>query len=369
MSDRNTIRYVRPLLPPLDRLQILLKDIWQEGWLTNRGRQHERLENALKGTLRCENISLFCNGTIALLIGLRALRLQGEVITTPFTFPATVHAIDWAGLTPVFCDINPVTHGLDPQRVEAAITDKTCAILALHAYGIPCDVEALEQIAKKNGLKLIFDAAHAFGTEVNGIPIGQYGDMSMFSFHATKLFHTAEGGALVFQDGSLAAELRLLQNFGIQSEDSVVLSGINGKMNEIQSALGLCVLEQMDEERRKRASVAARYLSRLTDVPGVACLQPGPEVRPSHQYFPIRIGSGASYTRDEVFRLMHVNGVHARRYFHPLCSRANCYAGLPSSSPDNLPQATLAAQEILCLPFYGDLSDPDIARVCSIFDS
>jgi dTDP-4-amino-4,6-dideoxygalactose transaminase len=366
MSGPNTIRFTHPLLPPLDKVQARLEEIWREGWLTNRGRQHDRLEAALKGTLRCDNLSLVCNGTMALLLGLRALRLKGEVITTPFTFPATVHAIEWAGLTPVFCDIDPQTHGLDPKRVEEAITDKTCAILALHAYGIPCDVEALEQIARNHGLKLIFDAAHAFGTEVNGIPIGHFGDMSMFSFHATKLFHTAEGGALVFRDDSLGSQLRLIQNFGIQNEDHVVLSGINGKMNEIQAALGLCVLEQLDEERTKREAIATNYLARLNKVPGVDCVLPGREVKPSYQYFPIRIGAGALRSRDEVFGLMRAEGIYARRYFHPLCSRADCYAELPSASPENLPHATVAAQEILCLPFYGGLSDLDVERVCAI---
>jgi len=366
MVNQDTIRFTHPLLPPLDKLQTLLEEVWSEGWLTNRGRQHDRLEAALKGTLRCKNLSLFCNGTMALLLGLRALRLKGEVITTPFTFPATVHAIEWAGLTPVFCDIDPQTHGLDPKRVEEAITDKTCAILALHAYGIPCDVQALEQIARKHGLKLIFDAAHAFGTEVNGIPIGHFGDMSMFSFHATKLFHTAEGGALVFRDDSLASQLQLLQNFGIQSEDHVVLSGINGKMNEIQAVLGLCVLEQLDEERSKRKAIATSYQSRLADVPGVISVQPGPEVKSSYQYFPIRIGAGALRSRDEVFSIMREAGIHARRYFHPLCSHADCYVDLPSALPENLPHATRAAQEILCLPFYGGLSDLDLQRVCEI---
>ena len=366
MAPGNSIRYTHPLLPPLGRLAGILEDIWREGWLTNRGRQHDRLELALKEAMRCENVTLFCNGTIALLLGLRALGLRGEVITTPFTFPATVHAIQWAGLTPVFCDIDPATLCIDPHRVEEAVTERTSAIVGLHAFGIPCDVEALAQVADRHGLKLVFDAAHAFGTEINGTPIGLFGDMSMFSFHATKLFHTAEGGALVYQDASLGEKLRLLKNFGIQDEEHVVLSGLNGKMNEIQAALGLCVMEMVEDERRRRESVARQYLSRLTDVPGIICVQPGPSVRPSLQYFPILVGPGARLSRDEVFRCLREAGIHARRYFHPLCSQAGSCADLPSASPENLPQATRVAQEILCLPFYGGLEEADIDRICTM---
>lgn len=366
MSVRNAIRFTHPLLPPLDKLQNTLKDVWQEAWLTNRGRQHDLLEVALKGELRCKNISLFCNGTMALLLGLRALRLQGEVITTPFTFPATVHAIQWAGLTPVFCDIDHKTLGLDPRRLEEAITENTSAILGLHAFGIPCDVEGLEAIARKHSLKLIFDAAHAFGTEINRSPIGNYGDMTMFSFHATKLFHTAEGGALTYRDENLTSELRLLQNFGILKEDRVTLPGLNGKMNEIQAALGLCVLEVLQEEVKKRESIAALYLSKLSETPGITCVRPGPGVTSSHQYFPIRIDSKARHSRDEIFHRMQEKEIHARRYFHPLCSRADCYSDLASASPGNLPEASIAAQEILCLPYHGALSEMDVDRVCSM---
>lgn len=360
------ISFTRPLLPPLPDFQTRLQEIWSDGWLTNRGKQLERFETRLKQTMRCEQISLFCNGTIALLLGLRALRLQGEVITTPFTFPATIHAIQWAGLTPVFCDIDPVTMCLDPRRVEEAITEKTTAILAVHVFGIPCDVKALEAIARKHHLKLVFDAAHAFGVEISGTPIGDFGDMSMFSFHATKLFHTAEGGALVYQDKSLASDLHLLHNFGIPSEDHVLLSGINGKMNEIQAALGLCVLDLLDEERRKRAAVAARYLTHLTRVPGVSYHPSGSEVRSSLQYMPIRIHQNAGKSRDEIYQRMRASGILARRYFYPLCSRIECYAHLPSAAPSNLPQALAIEKEILCLPFHGDLSDAELDQVCEM---
>jgi len=253
------IRLAQPLLPPLKDFVPHLEEIWKAGWLTNRGNKMVELENRLGVVLGAEHLSLFCNGTIALLLGLKALKLAGEVITTPFTFPATAHSLDWAGLTPVFVDVDPRTLNLDPAKVEAAITERTSAILAVHVFGIPCDVEALEALAKKHKLKLIFDAAHAFGTEVNGVPIGQFGDMSMFSFHATKLFHTAEGGGLVYRDPALRNELYLLHNFGIQDEDTVVLSGTNGKMNEIQAALGLAVLEVLDQEREKRARVVRNY--------------------------------------------------------------------------------------------------------------
>ncbi|CAN5739521.1 DegT/DnrJ/EryC1/StrS family aminotransferase [soil metagenome] len=360
------IRLTRPLLPSLDAFNLRLEKIWKEEWLTNRGNQCLELENKLGTYLGCQNLSLFCNGTIALLLGLKALKLSGEVITTPFTFPATTHAIDWAGLSPVFADIDPKTLTIDPKKVEEAITDRTTAILAVHVFGIPCDVHALEAIARKYQLKLIYDAAHAFGTEVDGMPIGNFGDLSMFSLHATKLFHTAEGGALVYKDAALKSELHYLHNFGIKDEDTVVSSGINGKMNELQAALGLCVLDLVEVERQKRALIVERYTSNLEALDDVAAVLPLPSVRSSYQYMPIIIKAQGDRSRDSIFYQLRAKEILARRYFRPLCTKTPCYANLPSASACNLPIAEVIDQQILCLPLHGDLSNDDVDHICDI---
>lgn len=360
------VRLTRPLLPNLSSYVLKLEEIWKSGWMTNGGKQNSDLVEVLRTRLRCANVATFNNGTTALLLALRALRLRGEVVTTPFTFPATTHAIDWAGLTPVFADIDARTGCLDPAAVEAAVTKDTSAILAVHVFGIPCDVEALGAIAKKHGLKLIYDAAHAFGVEVGGRAIGSYGDISMFSLHATKLFHTAEGGALTFRDASLAKDLHLLHNFGIADEDHVAMSGINGKMNELQAALGLCVMEVLDEEYAKRATVVKRYRDQLRNVPGVECMLPGPGVRPSMQYMPVRIGPESHSDRDAMFNGMRQQNIMSRRYFRPLCSSIEPYAHLPSAAPQGLPNAVGLEKEILCLPLHGGLKDEDVDRVCEV---
>lgn len=360
------IRFAHPLLPSLSDFDRRLRQIWSEGRLSNRGQQLEELESRLQQHLRCENISLFCNGTVALLLGLRAMGLQGEVITTPLTFPATVHALEWAGLTPVFCDVEADSLGLDPACVERAITEKTSAILAVHVFGLPCNVTALEAIARKHSLKLIFDAAHAFGLEVDGRPVADFGDLTMFSFHATKLFHTAEGGALIYKDDDLKEKLHLLHNFGIRNEEYLPVPGINGKLNEIQAALGLCVLDILDQERTRRALVAARYARNLAQINGVTLLQPGPNVHPSYQYMAVRIGPGAPLSRDEVFERMRGSGVIARRYMSPLCSSIDFYSHLPSAALENLLEASRSEKEILCLPFHGSLTDEEIDFVCEI---
>jgi dTDP-4-amino-4,6-dideoxygalactose transaminase len=360
------IRLVQPLLPSLDVVCKRLAQVWDAGQLTNRGSQVILFEERLKERLGCADLSVFCNGTMALLLGLRALDLQGEVITTAFTFPATVNAIDWAGLTPVFCDIDPTNLGLDPARVEAAITDKTSAILAVHMFGVPCDVLALSEIATRHGLKLIFDAAHAFDVEVHGKPIGAFGDATMFSFHATKLFHTAEGGALAYRDPELRRKLHLLNNFGIENEDEANFSGINGKLNEVQAALGLCVLDILDEERRKRASVTQRYLDNLARIPGVQPVQPGPGVRHSYQYMAVTVDPKARLSRDEIFARMRARDIVVRRYPRPLCNTMACYQHLSSALPANLPQATRLAGEVLCLPLHGALTMDEIDLVCDV---
>lgn len=360
------IRLTRPLLPSLDSFNLRLAEIWKAEWLTNRGDQSVELEERLRTYLGCDNLSLFCNGTIALLLGLKALKLSGEVITTPFTFPATTHAIDWAGLTPVFADIDPTRLTLDPKKVEEAITAKTTAILAVHVFGIPCEVHALESIARKYNLKLIYDAAHAFGTEVDGVPIGNFGDLSMFSLHATKLFHTAEGGALVYGDSTLKKELYHLHNFGIKDEDTVISSGINGKMNELQAALGLCVLELVENERQKRALIVERYTANLKSAPGIKLVTPDDSVRSSYQYMPILITVESGRTRDVIFQQLRAQEILARRYFRPLCTKVPCYAALPSASAENLPVAEMIDQQVLCLPLHGDLTHDEIDRICEI---
>jgi dTDP-4-amino-4,6-dideoxygalactose transaminase len=363
-EELEVIRLTRPLLPRLSDFVSLLEEIWDEGWLTNHGKQLQTLENRLKRALRCENLSLFCNGTMALMLGLKALNLAGEVITTPFTFPATVHAIDWAGLTPVFADIDAEALCLDPRSVEEAITERTSAILAVHVFGIPCQVSALEKIAQKHHLRLIYDAAHAFGVELNGIPIGSFGEMSMFSFHATKLFHTAEGGCLVYGNASLRKTMDLLHNFGIQAEDEVNSSGINGKLNELQAALGLCVLDLIKEETMRRNVIANRYLVNLRDAVGIRPVVPGEKVLQNYQYMPILIDRSANRSRDEVFSRLRGRNIMARRYFRPLCSKIECYSSLPAARAKNLPCAEKIEAEILCLPIHGDLTPENVDLVC-----
>jgi dTDP-4-amino-4,6-dideoxygalactose transaminase len=359
----------RPLLPDLREYGEKLEAVWSSGWLTNAGRMHQELERALSDYLRAPALSLFNNGTVALLTACRALEVRGEVITTPFTFPATPHVVAWSGAEPVFCDVDPKTLTLDPARVESLITPRTTAILGVHVYGTPCDVEALQRVADRHRLKIIYDGAHAFGTEIDGRPISDFGDLTMFSFHATKLFHTAEGGALAARDPSLKARIDLLKNFGIMNETEVALPGINGKMNELQAALGLVVLRRLDEERRARSAVARVYRERLGALAGVSCLSVPPRVRESLQYFVIRIDAAAAgVTRDALYAKLREYNVIARRYFYPLCSEQPCYRDLPSARPDRLPAAHRAASEVLALPFYGALGTEDAERVCAVIE-
>lgn len=357
----------RPLLPDLSEYAAKLAEVWSSGWLTNAGRMHEELEGALSRLLRAPGLSLFNNGTIALLTACRALELKGEVITTPFTFPATPHVVAWSGATPVFCDVDPRTLTIDAAKIESLITPKTSAILGVHVYGMPCDVAAIQKIADRHGLKVLYDGAHAFGAEIDGRPIADFGDMTMFSFHATKLFHTAEGGALAPRDPALKARIDLLKNFGIMNETDVALPGINGKMNELQAALGLVVLRGLDEERRARAAVAALYRERLGVLEGLTCFSLPAGVRDSLQYFVVRVDAArAGATRDALYAKLREYNVVARRYFYPLCSDQPCYRDLPSARPERLPAARLAASEVLALPFYGALKARDAERICDV---
>lgn len=357
----------RPLLPPLAEVTRRLEEVWSAQWLTNGGEQHQRLESALCSYLDVPELSLFNNGTIALLVALRALNLSGEVITTPFTFPATPHALTWQGLTPVFADIDPARLTLDPEAVERAITPRTSAILAVHVYGVPCDVEALQQIADRHQLRVIYDAAHAFGTRVRGVSVGRFGDATMFSFHATKLFHTAEGGALVLRDADVRLRVERLKNFGIADQEHVELPGINGKMTELQAAVGLAVLDCVPGELQRRCAILELYRARLADVPGFTFM---PECAPeenSFQYCAVRIDEKAfGRSRDEVQQALKAHNVYARKYFFPLCSSYPCYRDLPSSNPAGLPVASRVVREVLCLPIYGTLPLEAVSGICDM---
>jgi dTDP-4-amino-4,6-dideoxygalactose transaminase len=361
------IYVTRPLLPDLDQFMGKLREIWDAQWLTNNGAQHALLERRLTEALGVPYLSLFNNGTIALITACQSLRLSGEVITTPFTFPATPHVLTWNNIRPIFCDIDPISMNLDPSRIESLITPQTTGILAVHVYGTPCDVVAIQALADKYGLKVVYDAAHAFGTAIDGVGIGNFGDISMLSFHATKLFHTAEGGALAFRDPNLKARIDLLKNFGIKNEEEVVMPGINGKMNEIQAALGLAVLDYVADERNKRKLLVETYRRCLSAVPGITLAQEQPNVTNSYQYFVIRIDAQLfGISRDAVYDKFKEYNVFTRKYFYPLCSTYNCYKHLPSSSADNLPVATTVAKQVLSMPLYGGLSVQQIADICDI---
>jgi dTDP-4-amino-4,6-dideoxygalactose transaminase len=357
----------RPLLPPLPELMAKLEDVWEAQWLTNAGAQHEQLESALRDYLGVPQLSLFNNGTIALITAFPALELTGSVVTTPFTFPATPHSLVWSRLEPIFCDIDPVRLTLDPAAVEAAIRPDTTAILGVHVYGTPCHVHELQKIADRRGLKLLYDGAHVFGTTIDGRGIGTFGDVTMFSFHATKLFHTAEGGALACATPELKASIDHLKNFGILNQEEVDVAGINGKMNELQAALGLVVLDHVAAELERRRAVGERYRSHLSGVSGITLMPELAGVSASRQYFVIRIDAAAfGRSRDEVHAALKSVNVMTRKYFFPLCSDYPCYASLPSSAPAGLPVAHRAVKEVLCLPLYGTLPLDVVDRVCEM---
>jgi dTDP-4-amino-4,6-dideoxygalactose transaminase len=361
------IYVTRPLLPPLEQVTARLREVWASQWLTNAGAQHDALEAALRRHLRVAHLSLFNNGSIGLLAAVRALGLRGSVVTTPFTFPATPHALTWAGIEPIFCDIDAETMTIDPARAEDALCDDTTGILGVHVYGQPCDVAALQALAARRGLRVIYDAAHAFGTAIDGAGIGTFGDATMFSFHATKLFHTAEGGAVACVDPAVKATLDQLKNFGILNQEQVDLPGLNGKMNELQAALGLAVFEHLGQEIANRRAIVAHYRRRLSGVEGLRLLPEPGGVEPSFQYFVVRIDAARfGRSRDEVQAALKQDNVLTRKYFFPLCSEYPRYRGLPSSRPDNLPVAHRVAAEVLCLPLYGTLPLDAVDRICDM---
>ena len=362
--DNRTITVTSPLLPDLEEFHELLKDIWEKRWITNNGEYHQRLEQALAEYLKVPYVSLFTNGTLPLITALQALRITGEVITTPYSFVATTHALWWNGIKPVFVDIKRETGNIDPDKIEAAITPKTTAIMPVHVYGKPCDVEAIQQIADKYGLKVIYDAAHAFGVEVNGESILNAGDMATLSFHATKVYNTIEGGAMVMHDAKTKQRIDYLKNFGFAGETEVVAPGINSKMDEMRAAYGLLNLKQVDAAIEARHQVAIKYREALRDVEGITFWDDLPGVRHNYSYFPIFVDA-AKYgmTRDELYFKMKEQGVLGRRYFYPLISDFSTYRSLPSATKENLPVATKMANEVICLPMHHGLSEKDISRV------
>jgi dTDP-4-amino-4,6-dideoxygalactose transaminase len=357
----------RPTMPNFEGYVEMLKGIWERKLLTNQGPLHEILEGRLRSFLEVEHLSLFCNGTIALLVALEALRINsGEVITTPFTFPATTHALYWNRVRPVFCDIDPVTLNLDPARIERMISPDTRAILAVHVYGRPCDVEAIERIANIHGLHVIYDAAHAFGVRYKGKSILSYGDVSILSFHATKLFSTAEGGALVCGSDARRRRVNSLKNFGIADEETIIGPGINGKMNEFQAAFGLMQMDLVGPEISNRFNVAQLYTKLLADIPGIAVLPEMPATESTYAYYPILVDAGRfGMTRDDLFLLLRRCNIYARKYFYPLISWASCYSASPSAAATNLPVAERVSREVLCLPIYGMLEPETVRSICA----
>ncbi len=368
MDGNKQITVTSPLLPDLEEFHDMLKEIWASKWITNNGSFHKQLEKELAAYLKVPYISLFTNGTLPLITALQALRITGEVITTPYSFVATTHSLWWNGIKSVFVDVDPATCNLDPSKIEAAITPKTTAIMPVHCYGKPCDTKAIQEIADKYGLKVIYDAAHAFGVEVNGESVLNAGDMSTLSFHATKVYNTIEGGAMVMQDEVTKKRIDYLKNFGFANETTVVAPGINSKMDEMRSAYGLLNLRQVDAAIAARQKVANAYREALRDVEGISFLDDMPGVRHNYSYFPIFIDAERfGKTRDALYQEMKEANVLGRRYFYPLISEFSTYKGLPSATRENLPVAYRLADTVLCLPMHHDLSDADIERVLKFF--
>lgn len=367
MKKDNTIFVTTPLLPSLEEFYDCLKEIWGSKWITNNGQFHQRLEKALCDYLGVDYLSLFTNGTLPLITALQAMHITGEVITTPYSFVATTHALWWNGIKPVFVDIDPTNCGLDPDKIESAITPRTTAIMPVHCYGKPCDTVKIQAIADKYGLKVIYDAAHAFGVEVNGESILKQGDMSTLSFHATKVFNTAEGGALIVKDAETKKRIDYLKNFGFAGETEVVAPGINSKMDEIRAVYGLLNLKQVDDAIEKRHQVAIRYRETLRNVKGIRFFDDMLGVKHNYSYFPVFVNAEEyGMTRDDLYFKMKKQGVLGRRYFYPLISTFSTYKGLPSASPENLPVATRIADEVICLPMHHELSNEDLSKILDL---
>lgn len=357
------VMVTRSSLPPLEEYVEMLKPIWDSAWLTNMGEYHETLKEKLKTYLKTPNLELFVNGHMALELTLQAMKLTGEVITTPFSFASTTHAIVRNGLTPVFCDINEEDYTIDVDKLESLITEKTSAIVPVHVYGNPCDVKRIQEIADRHGLKVIYDAAHTFGEEIDGTGIGQFGDASMFSFHATKVFHSIEGGAVAFHDPKLKDLLYQLKNFGITGYEQVEYVGANGKMNEFQAAMGLCNLRHVDADIAKRKVLTERYRERLGGVKGIRLCKEKEGVRYNYAYMPV-VFEGYGADRDEIFAALKEYNIYARKYFYPCINDYACYREQFSS--DDTPVAKRIASEVLTLPLYPDLSLETVDEICDI---
>jgi len=367
MNNQERINVTQPFLPPLEEFTEYLEDIWKRKWLTNNGYYHQELEKALCDFLGVEYISLFANATLALVLALQEMRISGEVITTPFSFVATTHSLWWNNIKPVFVDIEPETYNIDPEKIEAAITPKTTAILPVHVYGNPCNIEKIQEIADIYGLKVIYDAAHTFGVTINGQSLVSYGDLSILSFHATKVFNTFEGGAIISHDGKTKKRIDFLKNFGFAGETTVVAPGINAKMNEVQAAFGLLQLKYFDECLKKRKRIAQYYRENLKNIKGVSYLDDIQGVQHNYSYFPIIIEENLfGICRDSLYEEMKRRNIFARRYFYPLISHFPAYKKLNSAVPENLPVSEWVAKRIICLPIYPGLSKENINRVITV---
>lgn len=364
MINTHNITVTSPLLPPLEEFIPYLQKIWDSKWITNMGQFHQQLEEALCDYLGVKYISIFTNGTLPLITALQALEIKGEVITTPYSFVATTHSLWWNGIKPVFVDIDPITCNIDPNKIEAAITPQTTAIMPVHVYGTPCDMDAIQAIADKHGLKIIYDAAHAFGVKQNGKSVLTAGDMSTLSFHATKVYNTIEGGALVCNDAETKKRIDYLKNFGFEDETIVVGPGINGKIDEVRSAYGLLNLKQVDNAIEIRKKIVQQYRNGLQSISGISFMNDIEGVRHNYAYFPIFVDAEKyGMTRDELYFKMKAENILGRRYFYPLISTFSTYKDLESSSPENLPVSVKMADCVICLPIHTELTDTDLERI------
>ncbi len=363
----NTINVTRSSMPSFEEYCDEIKDLWDSRWLTNMGSKHQRFQAELENYLGVPNVALYTNGHLALenIIAAMDLPAGGEVITTPFTFVSTTHAITRNGLVPVFCDVKEDDYTMDPSKIQALITEKTCAIVPVHVYGNLCDVDAIQAVADKHGLKVIYDAAHAFGVRRGDRGVGSFGDASMFSFHATKVFHTIEGGCVCYHNGELTQKLNDIRNFGLHGQEECLYVGGNAKMNEFQAAMGICNLRHIQDQIEKRGRCVERYRQRLGGVPGIRLCQPQENVTANYAYFPV-VFDGFKDTRDEVFARLKEENIIARKYFYPLTNAFACYEDLPAAGEDKTPVAAYIAQRVLTLPLYADLSIEDVDRICDI---
>ena len=362
--DSKPTYVTQPSLPPLDEFVESLKEIWDSKWLTNNGKFHQQLEKEMAEYLGVKYVSLFSNGTLALMTALQVLRITGEVITTPYTFVATTHSLNWNGIKPVFVDVDPVYGNLDPLKIEAAITPKTTAIMPVHVYGNPAEVERIQEIADTYGLKMIYDAAHAFSINYKGQSILNFGDLSILSFHATKVYNTIEGGAIICQDEKTKKRIDFLKNFGFAGETTVIAPGINAKMNELQAAFGLLQLKYLKGNIQKSRELAEMYDQGLENIIGIRTLKQHPEADHNFSYYPIFVDEKEyGKSRDELYEYLKANNIFGRRYFYPLVSEFPMYKGLDSAKPANLPNASKLAEQVICLPIYPELDYPTASDI------